>query len=169
MTEQDAMEIWQKISTPGAEHVLLERFTGEFNTQLIVWMVSGQPPMESSGSARFAMILGGRVHTEEFKSEMGGMSFEGWGTMGFDNYKRKFWMTWNDNMFTGIIHLEGDLSADGKTIILKGKIDKAMQNLKDVPLTAAYHIENDDRVVFKIWEHAGTPQEYQSLEIRYTR
>ncbi len=169
MSDQATVEMWQKISTPGSEHEKLAKYTGDWKIELKAWMAPGQPPMETSGTAQTTMMLGGRIRKEEFHADMGGMPFDGWGMTGFDNFKRKFWMTWNDNMFTGILHVEGEFAEGDKAIVMHGYMDKPMANQRDVPIRNLLRLVSDDHYVFEVWEHVGTPQEFQSLEIKYTR
>jgi hypothetical protein len=169
MTEQEMMEIWQKYANPGPEHALLTKFCGEWKGALKVRMNPEQPFGEFTGTARLTMLLGGRVRSEEFQSNMGGMPFEGRGMLGFDNYTRKFWMTWNDNMSTGLFHMEGELSADGKVITFTGLMNKPVPNLKGVPTRHVYRHLDDNHFVVEGWENTGTPQEFQTMEITYSR
>ena len=169
MTEQEAMEIWMKMTTPGAEHKLLAGHVGKWNAKVKTWMAPGAPANESTGTATITMLLDGRIKHEDFHTDMGGMSFDGFGMIGFDNFTRKFWMTWADNMSTALLFCEGTLSADGKELTFTGKINKAVQNMRDVPMKCTYKFLSDHHHVFESWEHSGTQQEFQTLEIHYTR
>jgi hypothetical protein len=169
MTEQEAMEIWMKMATPGAEHQMLASQVGKWNAAVKTWMAPGAPANESAGTATISMLLDGRIKHEDFHTDMGGMSFDGFGMIGFDNFTRKFWMTWADNMSTALMVMQGELSSDGKTLTFTGKINKSVQNQKDVPITCAYKYISDSHHVFESWEYTGTPQEFKTLEIQYTR
>ena len=54
------MEAWMKYMTPGPEHQQMASMTGEWNAAVKMWMAPGAPVNESTGTAKFRMILGGR-------------------------------------------------------------------------------------------------------------
>jgi hypothetical protein len=169
MTEQEAMEIWMKMATPGPEHKMLAGHVGKWKAAIKTWMAPAQPANESTGTATITMLFDGRIKHEDFHAEMGGMSFDGFGMIGYDNFTRKFWMTWADNMSTSLMYCDGTLSSDGKTLTFTGKINKPVQNLRDVGMKCAYKFLSDNHHVFEAWEQTGTPQEFKTLEIDYTR
>ena len=60
------MEAWMKASTPGDAHKKLDGMVGSWNVTVKSWMQPGAPPMESTGSAVNAWVLGGRWMEEKF-------------------------------------------------------------------------------------------------------
>jgi hypothetical protein len=76
---QAAMEVYQKLATPGAPHKLLESMTGSWRTHTKSWMEPGTPPVESEGTCEQKMLLGGRYLQQEFKGDMMGTPFTGIG------------------------------------------------------------------------------------------
>src|SRR5262245_41553539 len=80
------MEACMKAGTPGKEHEELAKCVGTWKVTGKHWVTSDAPPMESSGTSTFEMILGGRFLQEHHKGTMGDMGpFEGIGTLGFNN------------------------------------------------------------------------------------
>lgn len=169
MSEQETMEAWMKLATPGKEHAVLGRQAGEWNVELTTWMNPAAPPTQGTGTASLKTILGGRVQIEEFHGDFNGMPFEGFGMMGYSNYRRKFWHTWTDNMGTGLYHGEGTASADGKVITMRGKSDRPAQNLKDVEMKAVYRFLNDNHHVFETYDIGPDGKDVRTMEIVYRR
>lgn len=110
--EKAQMEAWMKAMTPGAEHQGMAKNAGSWTATVTMWMAPGQPPQVSQGTSVRRMILGGRVLADEWKGQMMGMPFEGFGLTGFDNVTQKWWGTWTDNMSTGLMTMSGTCDPD---------------------------------------------------------
>src|SRR4029077_21161849 len=72
MDKQEMMEEYQKLSTPGEPHKLLESLDGSWTTHSKEWMEPAQPPTESDGSVGMKMLLDGRFLQQEFNGNMMG-------------------------------------------------------------------------------------------------
>jgi hypothetical protein len=110
---------------PGAAHKALEGYVGEWTVHTKLWIQPGAPPMESDGTASAKWILGKRYVETNVTSTMMGQPFEGRGITGYDNLKKVYTGFWIDNMGTAMTTTTGTLSADGKTLTSKGKMDDA--------------------------------------------
>ncbi len=169
MTETEMMAIWTKLATPGAEHKLLNRYTGTWTVKMKGWMDPSQPPSVGEGKATIKTILGGRVRTEEFVGDIGGMPFEGWGMNGYDNATQKYWMSWNDNMSTGLMYsADGALSPDQKVLTFYGTMDKPTTGEKGVKVKYVYRLLDGNKFDFEAYELPKSG-EIKTLEIHYTR
>jgi hypothetical protein len=115
------------------------------------------------------MIMGGRVCQSDFHGNMMGKSFEGQAMMGYDKTKKKYWMTWVDNMSTTITSAWGTASADGKTITMLGKMDDPMSGKLDKDVRWVFKFVDENTHVMESWDEAGTPNEFKVMEISYTR
>jgi hypothetical protein len=102
---QDAEEMaaWQEYMTPGEEHQHMAQGAGEWRQELTFWMAPGGEAQQATSTSTVEPILGGRYLSEEMTGTMMGMPFEGRGTFGFDNAKDQHFMTWVDNMGTGLM------------------------------------------------------------------
>ena len=102
---QDAEEMaaWQAYMTPGEEHQQLVAGAGEWRQELTFWMAPGGEAQQATSTSTVEPILGGRYLSEEMTGTMMGMPFEGRGTFGYDNAKDQHFMTWVDNMGTGLM------------------------------------------------------------------
>ncbi|MEW6668768.1 MAG: DUF1579 domain-containing protein [Thermodesulfobacteriota bacterium] len=167
MNMQAAMEIYQKLGTPGAPHKLLERMAGSWTTQSRCWMEPDKPAMESAGTSEQKMLLGGRYLRQEFNGDMMGSPFSGIGFTGYDNHTKKYLTTWMDSMSTGIFLFEGTASRDGKTITQEAHYDDPVKG----PMTwlCMTRFVDDNTLEFEMY---GTPdggKEEKMMEITYTR
>lgn len=169
MTETEMMEVWTKLATPGAEHHLLGRYTGQWKVHMKSWMDPNQPAMESDGEATFGSMFDGRIRTEKFVGDAMGMPFEGFAMTGYDNFQQKFWLTWSDNMSTGLMYCgEGTLSPDKKVITYLGTMDKPTTGEKGVKTKYIYRLLDDNHFVFETYEQRQGV-DVQTMEIDYQR
>jgi hypothetical protein len=101
--DAEAMAVWQEYMTPGEEHQHMAQGAGEWRQELTFWMAPGGEAQQATSTSTVEAILGGRYLSEEMTGTMMGMPFEGRGTFGFDNAKDQHFMTWVDNMGTGLM------------------------------------------------------------------
>lgn len=101
--DAEAMAVWQEYMTPGEEHQHMAQGAGEWRQELTFWMAPGGEAQQATSTSTVEAILGGRYLSEEMTGTMMGMPFEGRGTFGYDNAKDQHFMTWVDNMGTGLM------------------------------------------------------------------
>jgi hypothetical protein len=101
--DEAGMAAWQAYMTPGEAHGHMAEMAGEWRHEVTAWMAPGTDPMKGEGTSKSEMVLGGRYLVETFSGSMMGMPFEGRGTYGYDNAKQQAFMTWVDNMGTGVM------------------------------------------------------------------
>jgi hypothetical protein len=170
MNFTETMEVWTQNATPGAEHKLLARFTGEWNVFMQSWIDPSQPPVESVGISRIQMMLDGRIRSEDYEGDATGIHYKGWGMTGFDNLTGKFWMTWADNMSTGLwCSHDGVLSADKKILTFTGTMNKAVGRVMGVKMKDIYRFISGDQFIFEAWEEDSPGHDRKTLEILYRR
>jgi hypothetical protein len=107
------MEAWQNYAKPGLPHMQLHKFAGSWN--IVAREFDGENVVrESKGTSEFKMTMGGRFLVETVEAEgFAGQTFQGRGTMAYDNIKKKYVSTWYDNMGTGIAYAEGTADEQG--------------------------------------------------------
>ena len=120
-TGNNDMQAFMKYMTPAKEHKMLEKFNGEWDFQMKIWMNPDGPPSTASGSAKFEMILGGRYQLSHQDCKVMGMPMNGMNIVGFDNAKKVFMNLWIDNMGTGMMYCEGTYDEQSKTFNYRGK------------------------------------------------
>jgi Protein of unknown function (DUF1579) len=164
---QAAMEVYQKLATPGSPHKLLESMTGSWNTHTKSWMEPGTPPMESKGTCEQTMLLGGRYLQQVFTGDMMGTTFTGIGVTGYDNHKKKYVSTWMDSMSTGIFFFEGTAGADSKTITQDCHWDDPVKGPSK--WRSVTRIVDDNTHLFEMYLTVKGGKEEKMMEITYTR
>jgi Protein of unknown function (DUF1579) len=113
---------WTDFSTPGDMHKWMAKSAGTWSCDSVAqWMDPAAPPSFSKASSTEKIILNGLYIEGDYSSNMMGMPMGGKSIMGFDNVKKKFVMSWIDNLGSGIVRMEGDYDAATKTLNLKGK------------------------------------------------
>lgn len=114
------MEAAMKAMSPGENHKHLSWYAGDWTFTNRMWMDPSQPPLESTGTMKGELILGGRYAQTHWQGSMMGMPFEGRGTDGYDNLKKQYVSSWVDNMGTGILLFTGTCENGGKKCMMKG-------------------------------------------------
>jgi Protein of unknown function (DUF1579) len=97
---------------PGKEHEALRQFEGRWDA-LSANTHDGKT-IESRGSEVDKVAYGGFWVVMEYSSEIQGKPFSGQGTIGYDPLKKKYLMTWIDNMSPSAMWAQGDADASGK-------------------------------------------------------
>lgn len=158
---------WIDYMTPGQAHQMLAEQVGSWNVHTKMWMDPSASAMESDGTSKAEMILGGRYLHSTFSGTMMGMPFEGISLTGYDNAKKEFFNTWIDNMGTGLAYATGTYSETTKSTELKGLMVDPMTG-KDTPFREVFKVINKDKMVMEMyWEMDG--KEFLGLELTYTR
>ena len=166
---QKMMEAWMKIATPGEHHAIFSQLAGDWTYHAKSWMDPKSPPSESDGTGKNEVVLDGRFLHMSGEGTMMGMPFKGMGTIGYDNFKGEYQMSWVDNMGTMTVTASGKPAADPKTILLTGKMDDPMTGEKDVNMKWVFIVADADHHVMEGWYNVGTPNEMKMMEIAYTR
>jgi hypothetical protein len=161
------MEAWMKAGTPGDHHQHLEPYVGRWNAT-VRWRMGPEAPWEESTStAEFKWILGGRYLQEKVTGEMEGAPFEGLAIIGYDNITKKHFSLWMDNMITGVMTEEGTCDQSGKVLNLTGAYtDPTGQKVKSRSVSK---IINNNKLTIEMFHTYGDKPEFLTMEITYTR
>jgi hypothetical protein len=166
---QEMMKRMQGYATPSAGHKVLEPLEGEWNVEARMWMAGPDGAASASkGTAKAQWILGGRYLKEEFSGEMMQQPFQGIGTTGYDNFKKKYVTTWIDSMGTGIFTCEGTADESGKTLTFLGKMDDPSTGEKDKPTKCIIRILGRDKHTFEMHD-LSLGDKSKVFESTYTR
>lgn len=117
----DPMKAWQDFMTPGSMHQWLAKQVGTWEAEVSQWMDPAAAPTKVKATDIVKMSMNGLYQVADFSSTMMGMPMMGQSTLGFDNAKKKFVMTWIDNLGSGIVYMTGTYDEATKTLELKGK------------------------------------------------
>ena len=107
MDMQKYMAQMMKLATPGKEHKALAAMAGEWDVATKFRMGPEAPWQEGKATSTYKAALGGRWVIQEYKSDFGGMPFEGLQILGYDNLHKKYVSSWRDNFSTWAVHTEG--------------------------------------------------------------
>lgn len=167
----DMMKKMEAAGTPGEPHKRLAELVGTWKTSSQMWHAPDAPPETTKGTAKFKMILGGRFLQQEFKGKAMGKSFEGIGTVGYDNVKAKYESTWMDTMSTGLMRSEGDYNVETKTLTDKGMYSCPISKGKQQEVRTEWNMGDKKKMVFSMFGKGpdGKGPEFKMMEITYTR
>jgi hypothetical protein len=161
------MKAWTAYMTPGDMHKKMASSTGQYKTEITLWMQPGSEPIKSNGTAKNEMILGGRYLQSTHTGNFMGMPMEGSSITAYDNAKKVFVSTWIDNLGSGIMVTEGKWNEAKNAIEFSGKQTDPMTG-KDVKIREIYTIKPDGSQFMEMWmEHDG--KEFKTMEIKFTK
>jgi hypothetical protein len=173
--DSQMMAAMMEMAKPGENHKMLEGSVGTWTYKVKWWMSPAAPPMESSGTCTTKSVMDGRYFISEHTGKMstpgpdGKMMdavFQGMGTEGYDNAKKKYVASWIDNMGTGIMMMEGTYDPATKTMTYVGE----EQPLPDVKFKMRQTVKTTDKDhrTLEFFETHGD-KEVKVMEIAYTR
>ena len=163
------MKKMQEMATPSAGHKVLEPLVGDWEIETKMWMGGPDGQVSTSkGTSKVRWILGNRYLQEDYSGDMMGMAFQGIGTTGYDNFRKKYVNTWIDSGGTGIFLSEGTADADGKTITLTGKMDEPASGQKDKPTKMVVRILSQDKRMLEMHD-LTLGDKSKVFEMVYTR
>ncbi|MEX1023607.1 MAG: DUF1579 family protein [Planctomycetota bacterium] len=169
MTEMaEMMKRAARYTTPGPEHALLERFVGDWDVEAVMLM-GGQATPATQGTATFAWKVPNRWLESEWSGTLMGMPGQSFQTMGYDKLKQSY--VWNHitTYDTAMNHAEGDLTPDGKALILYGTLDEYLTGEHDKLVKYVYRFLSDDSFVLEVHDLAIGETNTKVLEFRYAR
>lgn len=167
---QEMMKKWMEIATPGDAHKQLDQFVGKWETVTRMWWEGpARPPAESKGASEIKWIMDGRFLLEESSGQMMGMPYRGMGITGYDNFKKKYVVSYIDNMGTAMYTGEGKFDQGSKVLTSYGKMDEPMTGEHDKTVKYVMRVVGKDKYIFEIFDEVGSPGEFKAVEITYTR
>jgi hypothetical protein len=165
---QAAMEKAKKVTQPGPNHKVLERFLGRWQTESRMFM-SGQTTPPEKGTAEGKWLIEGRWMTIESTGSMMGMPMQTFTLMGYDNFKQSFVMTYVNSIDTAMLRSEGDLDRTGKMLIAYGTLDEYLTGEHDKMVKYVWRFQSDDKFVLEVHDlHIGD-ENTKVIDVTYTR
>jgi len=168
----DAMAELMKYAAPGEHHKHLSSLEGNWKMVTKFRMAPEAAWDESTGNSSIEWVLGGRFLQQKVTSppsEAMPFPFEGLGLLGYDNFAGNYVNLWMDSFMTGIMLFKGTCDASGKNITLHGEFANPMKGGEIMKSRWVYHIINNDKFVFEMWEPDENGKEYLHGEITYSR
>lgn len=104
---------------PQKEHEFLHKFVGEWESQMEMSGIPGEPPMKCKGESK-AKMMGGFWIVIAGKGEMQGQPMESIMQVGYDAKKKKYVGTWSDSFSGHMWHYEGNVEGNTLTLYAEG-------------------------------------------------
>jgi hypothetical protein len=107
------------LGAPGEEHKKLDVLAGVWEVTLKIPIGPGKH-LDGKASCEAKWVMDGRFLRLEYSSHFAGKPLTVVRYLGFDRHKGKFVEVHFENTHTDVMHSEGDISQDGKTITCWG-------------------------------------------------
>ncbi|HIA71903.1 MAG TPA: DUF1579 domain-containing protein [Phycisphaerales bacterium] len=157
-------KLGKELAAPNSNHQILEKLAGEWNT---VQKFMGTDP--TTGTASYEMIYDNRFLDGTHTGSIFGIAFEGRLTIGYDNYKHKYVITFIDNLGTALRTAEGMLDQSGKVLSFWGTMDEWMTDEHDKPVMYQYKFIDQDTFFFGIHDLSIIDKNSLVIAVTYTR
>lgn len=166
--QEDPMKAWQDYMTPGAMHKWLATHVGTWEAEVTMWMDPAAPPTKSKATDVVTMSMNGLFQVGHMSSTMMGMPFQGQSTLGYDNAKKKFVLSWIDGFSSGMIFMTGDYDAATKTMSLSGVQTDPMTG-KDSPIRQVNVFHDENSYTSSMYGAGPDGKEMKFMEGTYKR
>ncbi|MFZ1312583.1 MAG: DUF1579 domain-containing protein [Chitinophagaceae bacterium] len=167
--QAEMMKAWQDFATPGPEHTWMNNHAGTWVCDSVAqWMDPAQPPTYSKATDVVTVAMNGLYQMSDFSSNMMGMEMKSHGMMGFDKMKKKFVLSWIDNLGSGIVQMEGSYDVATKTLNMSGKqSDPGMK--KETAMRQVLTFHNDDSYTMAMYGTGHDGKEAKFMEGTFKR
>lgn len=161
----------QQNMKPGKMHQVLYKMVGKWNGKVKLRLQEGVPPLEFTTESFYEIIDNGLHLSGKTTGNIMGMPFTGHEHFGYNNPTNKFFVTWIDNLGSGIQFLEGNYDETTKTFTYTGnttdplgqsvKITRTLKFLSDTETHYEFFTEqngNKSKVMEIDFSKAETPK-----------
>lgn len=169
-TDPDAMmKEWARMNGPSESHKIFGKYVGKWTATTTMWMDPSAPPaVEKGGTSEFSLMMDGRFLAQKMSSSMMGMPFEGFGTTGYDNFRKEYVSTWIDNISTATMKMTGTMK-DADTLEMTGLMDEPMTGEKDKKVRSTETWTDENHFVWAMYDNIPGKGEVKVMEINYAR
>jgi len=153
------------LGAPGEEHRQLDVLAGDWDVT-VKFPVGPGKEMEGKSSCEAKWVMDGRFLRQEYSSTFAGKPLTIVRYLGFDRHKGKFVEVQFESTHTDVMHNEGTISADGKTITCMGThIDAAAD--KEVKVRTVTTIPDKD--AFTLVMFYAADEEAKTITLTHKR
>jgi hypothetical protein len=153
------------LGAPGEEHRRLDVLAGAWDVT-VKFPVGPGKHMEGKSSCEAQWVFDGRFMRQEYTSTFAGKPLTIVRYLGFDRHKGKFVEVQFESTHTDVMHNEGDISSDGKTITCFGThIDAAAG--KEVKVRTVTTIADKDNFTLELFYGEG--EEAKTVTLTHKR
>ena len=155
-----------ELPKPEKQHAWLEQLAGEWDTEMETSEGSGQTKKHKGTES--ARMIGGFWLQCQVKADMGGTTFTGILTVGYDPAKKIYVGTWIDSMTSFMWRYEGTVDEAGKVLTLNTEGPSPMDPKKTCKFREVLAITDADHKTFTShFEHDG--KWVEMMKATYTR
>lgn len=167
--EQEMMQEYLKMMMPGEGHKRLEPWVGKWNyTQKMYPGGPGTEPMATQGTAEAKWILNGRFLQQTWSGEMMGQKVDGFGLIGYDNWRNMYVASWANGLSTALLTATGSADQTGNVITFYGTMDEPTLKITGRMVEYIYTMRGPDTLTLELVDlHAA--HNYKVIEIEFTR
>lgn len=141
------------------------QLAGHWAVQQSMWTTPGAPAVVDHGTATYALVLGGRDLRQELRIASS-KPFEGLGYIGQDAVTGRYFSSWMDTNFSGMILARGSYDAASRTYTFTGEM--AGNDGLPVPVREVMRIADSDHFVYEYYE-TRNGKEALAVSLQYTR
>ncbi|MBT5365158.1 MAG: DUF1579 family protein [Phycisphaerae bacterium] len=157
-------KLGKELATPNSNHQILEKLAGEWNT--VQTFMDTNP---TAGTASYKMIYDNRFLDGTHTGSILDIPFEGKLTIGYDNYKHKYVISFIDNLGTALRTAEGMLDKSGEVLSLWGTMDEWMTDEHDKPVMYQFKFIDKDTFFLGIHDLSILDKNSLVIAVTYTR
>jgi len=153
----------QEPAKPGKEHAELKKLEGVWDA--VMKMAEAPEPMP--GVVTYKMECDGMWLTSDFKMDVPGFKFQGRGTDGYDQNKKKYVGFWVDSMSSAPMIMEGTMDPATKTTTMTG--EGPGMNGTPIKMKNVSTWTSADSMTLEVFVVMPDGEEKKSMTITYTR
>ncbi|HMQ21686.1 MAG TPA: DUF1579 family protein [Planctomycetota bacterium] len=157
-----------KFTQPGAEHKKLARMVGTW-TMSTRFVMAGQKSKPETGESQISWLDEGRWLQMRWSGSMMGQPARGWTWLGYDKFKMSYVSTSVSSGDTAMNRSEGDLTPDGKALVLYGTLDEYLTGEHDKMVRYVYRFVSDDEMVLEVHDLPIGLENTMVMEISFER
>jgi hypothetical protein len=158
----------EKAGMIGPQHRQLAALVGEWQVTQSFWTTGNPDPKIDTGHASYATVLGGRHLRQDLNIDSAGKVFEALGYIGYDNAEGRYYSSWMDVNFTGVIMAYGDYDAARHTYTFTGTLPGPASGDAAIPLRAELQVKDANHLTYDFYERHGD-KETLAVRLEYAR
>ncbi|MDZ4774382.1 MAG: DUF1579 family protein [Planctomycetota bacterium] len=157
-----------KFIQPGEPHKVLEKFVGKWDSEMRMFMGSEAIP-GGKGVAEFTWLMPGRYVQMNGNGSMMNQPMQSFYLLGYDNFKQSYVTTALSSLDTAMLHFEGDLTQDKKSLISYGTLDEYLTGEHDKMVKTVWRFVSADKLILEVHDLPIGETNTKVFEIEYTR
>jgi hypothetical protein len=158
----------RQFTQPGENHKLLERFLGDWETEMRITMPgTGMPP--EKGTAKISWLMEGYWIQSHGEGTFMGRPVQSFMVLGYDNFKQSYRMMTVGTTDTAMLVSEGDMDPGGKALLTYGTLDEYLTGEHDKMVKYVWRFPSDDEMVLEIHDLPIGEKNTKVVEMHYRR